>query len=126
MRSSPSNMQFGQSLIAVCIAGCCTLNVVQEEVGKLGHDLDNGLVTDELLDIAREIQNEEAGNPVRLYGREDQNGDLLELVEPVLEGNKTLRQKVEILPVGWPYVGQPRINDLVRAVLASSSLCRAG
>ena len=118
MRSSPSNIS----------SGSCSLRVAARRTLSRKRSASsvmiwtNGLVTDELLDIACEIQNEEARDPVRLDSREDQNGDLVELVESVLEGNKTLRQKVEIWRIGWPNIGQPCINDLARAVFASSSL----
>ena len=44
------------------ISQCCARDVVEEEIGKLGHDLDHSLVSNELLDVSSEVQDEEAGH----------------------------------------------------------------
>ena len=40
------------------IAGRSELDVVQEQVGQLGHDLDDGHVADKLLGVPRKVEDE--------------------------------------------------------------------
>ena len=84
-----------------------------KHVGKSRHDLDHRHVAGELLHVPREVEDEEARDPVRLVDRgKDHHGDLVEFVKPVLKGDQTLRQQVELSPWGQ-----------TKAILASTTCC---
>ena len=93
MRSWPENLELWSRCF---LPDPCSGQVVEEEVGKPGHDLNNGPAA-KLLSAAVEVQNLKAWDwdLARLDRCEDGDCYLVDFVTPILESNETLFQKVE-------------------------------